>query len=50
MDKIILIEIMKDKIALGWGFDKIFQHLLVFDDLRKINKEHDSIYINKDKQ
>ena len=34
----MLLQIMREKIILGWDFEKIYRHLLVLDDFQKINK------------
>jgi hypothetical protein len=38
-DKMILI--IKQKISQGWDRNRIYNHLLILDDIRKINKEED---------
>ncbi len=37
---------MREKIKLGWDFEKTYQHLVVLDDFQKINKGGDPITLN----
>jgi hypothetical protein len=39
MEKEKLIRIMKEKIKLGWDFEKTYQHLQFLDGNRKIFKQ-----------
>jgi hypothetical protein len=39
MERDQIIKIMKEKIKLGWNFERTYNHLLIIDDLQKINKQ-----------
>jgi hypothetical protein len=41
MEKEMLLKIILKKILLGWDFEKTYNHLLIIDDLQKINKDKD---------
>ena len=35
----LMMKIIDEKVKIGWNFDRIYNHLLIIDDLQKINKD-----------
>lgn len=38
MDKEVILKIMESKIRMNWGFDKIYENLIMLEDYEKLNQ------------